>query len=103
MTDPTADSGWYPKGFVNPADDPEIDWIVPATDDDPVPPEERLAEGPGQGNPHWGGNPHLAPELGGEAPFPVTDGEPGPRKFVQPGVAGISLTNYSVGPQGKGW
>lgn len=42
----SSDPGWFPKGFVNPADDPEISWIIPAVDDDPTPPEDRLADEP---------------------------------------------------------
>jgi peptidoglycan hydrolase-like protein with peptidoglycan-binding domain len=102
-------TGWYPEGFVNPADDPAIDWIVPATDEDPVPPPERLAEEPVTVTvdtaPEEDRSVYLAPELqGGEASFPaVEDGEAGPRQFVQPGFGGLNLSDYSRNPQQKGW
>jgi hypothetical protein len=108
MTDPQ-DTGWYPEGFVNPADDPAIDWIVPATDDDPVPPEDRLAEEPvsvqsDPSDPEDDPNDSLALALrGDDASFPVVTDGSGPRGFVQPGFGGLDLRDYSRTAQQKGW
>lgn len=107
-----ADHGWYPDNFVNPADDKSIDWIVPATDEDPVPPPERLAEEPATVQvspvtPDDDPNDALALELrGADASFPSLlgpDGSPGPRGFVQPGFGGLDLRDYSRTAQQKGW
>jgi D-alanyl-D-alanine carboxypeptidase len=102
-TDDPDDSGWYPKGWTNPADDPALDWIVPATDDDPVPPEDRLAEEPETVEVEGDPNEHLAREL-------RTDGEAGldfqeteARRFVPSAVSGINLQDYSRSAQSKGW
>jgi hypothetical protein len=108
------DHGWYPEGFINPAQDPVIEWIVPATDDDPVPPEDRLAEEPvevtaaGDDDPEDDPNDNLALELRGpDASFPAPesdDADPAlPRKFVQPGFGGLDLRDYSRNAQQKGW
>jgi hypothetical protein len=104
------DQGWYPENFVNPADDPEIPWVVTATDEDPVPPADRLAEEPVEvqvapEDPEDDPNDNLALALrGDDASFPVVpDGEAGPRGFVQPGFGGLDLRDYSRNPQQKGW
>lgn len=113
MSSTEEDTGWFPKGFVNPAHDPALPWIEEATDDDPVPPEDRLAEEPetveveqdADNDP----NERLAPELGGPNPFPGDGDADGggesaiPRTFVQPGFAGLDLRNYSLNAQQKGW
>lgn len=105
MSTPEQDPGWYPDGWLNPADDPELHWIEAADDDhpDPVPPEERLAEEPEQVE--AGENRGLATLLQGFLP-PDADEEhvpPGARRFVQPGFTGLNLSDYSRLPSGKGW
>jgi peptidoglycan hydrolase-like protein with peptidoglycan-binding domain len=90
VTDPGDDRGWYPEDWADPIDRDDLPDITEATDDDQVPPADRLAEEPEE----------VEAEDKGQQPADTLG--PTPRIFV-PSALPIDLRNYAQTPQQRGW